>query len=153
MGQYVQGSEALGKRLKTIPQSVLEALRPALTRSVSEVAADARSLAESSRLTGQLLQSIDATPPGGTTPPYAANGGRRTAEEGQAFVTAGDADARQGHLVEFGTAQRSHKDGTSTGAMPAEPFLLPAWRLNANRIKNRLRRVIRAEVKKGGGND
>lgn len=153
MGRYVQGSDALGKRLKALPQAVLEALRPALTRSVIEIAGDARTLASSSHRTGALMQSIDATPPGQTTPPYAVNGGKRTAEEGQAFVTAGDADARQGHLVEFGTKQRRHGDGMSTGVMTAEPFLLPAWRLNANQVKNRLRRAVRAEIKKAADND
>lgn len=148
MGKFVHGSEALARRMNAIPQAILEALRPVLAKSVAEIAADARALAESSRQTGRLLSSIDATAPGQTTPPYASEGGRRTAEEGQAFVTAGDTDARHGHLVEFGTAERQHKDGTSTGKMEAEPFLLPAWRLNANRVKNRLRRAIRAEVKK-----
>ena len=148
MGRYVKGSEALGRRLAAIPQSVLEALKPALKRSAEEIAGDARALAETSRRTGALLDSIDATGPGEATPAYAANGGRRTAEEGQAFVTAGSPDARHGHLVEFGTEERHHKDGTSTGTMPAEPFLLPAWRLNQKRVKNRLSRVIRAEVKK-----
>jgi HK97 gp10 family phage protein len=148
MTQYVQGSEALTKRLAAIPVEVLRALRPALARSAAEIAGDARALAELSRRSGSLLASTEATAPGETTPAYAANGGRRTAEEGEAFVTAGNTDARHGHLVEFGTKDRHHADGTSTGTMPAKPFLLPAWRLNMTRVKNRLRRVIRAEIKK-----
>lgn len=148
MARYIQGSDALQRKLAALPAAVAAALGPALKRSAEEVAADARALAESSRRTGSLAESIDATGPGETTPAYAANGGRRTAEDGQAFVTAGSPEARHGHLVEFGTEERQHKDGTSTGTMPAEPFLLPAWRLNMNRVKNRLRRVIRAEAKK-----
>lgn len=148
MGKYIQGSEALTKRLTALPQAVLEALRPALNQSAEDIAGDARALAESSRRTGALVSSIAATGPGETTPPFATDGGRRTAEDGQAFVTAGYADVRHGHLVEFGTDARQHRDGTPTGTMPAEPFLLPAWRLNATRVKNRLRRVVRAEVKK-----
>ncbi len=31
------------------------------------------------------------------------------------------------HLVEFGTGERFTKDGKSTGTMPAEPFMRPAW--------------------------
>ncbi|SEO35804.1 phage protein, HK97 gp10 family [Gemmobacter aquatilis] len=148
MGRYVKGSEALTRRMKAMPQAVLEALNPALARSAQEIAADARSLAETSRSTGALIASIDATAPGETTPAYASDGGRRTAGDGEAFVTAGEPGARHGHLVEFGTDARQHKDGTSTGTMAAEPFLLPAWRLNMNRVKARLRRVIRAEVRK-----
>ena len=148
MGRYVQGSEALTRRMKAMPQAVLEALNPALARSAQEIAADASALAETSRSTGALIASIDATAPGETTPAYASDGGRRAAEDGQAFVTAGEPGARHGHLVEFGTDARQHQDGTSTGTMTAEPFLLPAWRLNMNRVKARLRRVIRAEVRK-----
>lgn len=148
MARYVQGSDALKRKLAALPAAVAAALNPALKRSAEEVAVDARALAETSRRTGSLLESIDATGPGETTPAYAANGGRRTAEDGQAFITAGSPDARHGHLVEFGTEERQHKDGTPTGKMEAEPFLLPAWRLNMTRVKNRLRRVIRAEVKK-----
>jgi HK97 gp10 family phage protein len=144
----VTGSEALAKRLAAIPQAVLEALRPALTKSAHEIATDAKALAETSRRSGALIASIDATGPGETTPAYSSEGGSRTAEEGQAFVTAGDPEARHGHLVEFGTGERFHQDGSPSGKMPAKPFLLPAWRLNKNRIRNRLRRVIRAEVKK-----
>ena len=148
MARYVQGTEALTRRLQAMPQVVLEALNPALARSAQEIAADARSLAETSRSTGALIASIDATAPGETTPAYASDGGRRTAGDGEAFVTAGEPGARHGHLVEFGTDARQHQDGTSTGTMAAEPFLLPAWRLNMTRVKARLRRVIRAEVRK-----
>lgn len=148
MARYVQGSEALAKRLAAIPDEVLDALRPALTKSVHEIAADARALAESSRRTGALVESIEATAPGETTPAFASNGGRRTAGPNEAFATAGDPDARHGHLVEFGTGERHHKDGTSTGTMPAEPFLLPAWRLNKARAERRLKRAISQGTKK-----
>ncbi|MCB5411882.1 HK97-gp10 family putative phage morphogenesis protein [Pseudogemmobacter faecipullorum] len=148
MARYVQGADALKRKLAALPAAVAAALNPALKKSAEEIAADARALAEASRRTGSLADSIDATGPGETTPAYAADGGKRTAEDGQAFVTAGSPEARHGHLVEFGTEERHHKDGTSTGTMPAEPFLLPAWRLNMTRVKNRLRRVIRAEAKK-----
>jgi HK97 gp10 family phage protein len=31
------------------------------------------------------------------------------------------------HLIEFGTGPRYHRSGKSTGVMPAQPFLRPAW--------------------------
>jgi HK97 gp10 family phage protein len=148
MAKMVTGSEALARKLAAIPSEVLDALRPALTRSVQEIAADAKALAEGSRRTGALIDSIEATAPGQTTPPFASDGGRRTAEPNEAFVTAGDTDARHGHLVEFGTEERHHQDGTSTGTMPAEPFLLPAWRLNKARAERRLKRAISEGAKK-----
>lgn len=151
MGKYVTGSEALARRLAAIPTEVLQAVRPALTKSVNEIAADARMLAASSRRTGSLLESIDATAPGETTPPFASDGGRRTAGPTEAFVTAGDAEARHGHLVEFGTEERHHQDGTSTGTMPTEPFLLPAWRLNKARTERRIKKAISDGARKAVG--
>lgn len=148
MAKMVTGSEELARKLAGIPAEVLQALRPALTKSVHEIAADARALAESSRRTGALAESIEATAPGETTPPFASGGGRLTAGPNQAFVTAGDTDARHGHLVEFGTEERHHQDGTSTGTMPAEPFLLPAWRLNKARADRRLKKAISDGTKK-----
>lgn len=31
------------------------------------------------------------------------------------------------HLIEFGSGPRYHRSGKSTGVMPAQPFLRPAW--------------------------
>ena len=42
-------------------------------------------------------------------------------------VYVGASPARTAHLKEFGTGPRKHKSGKSTGAMPADPFLRPAW--------------------------
>lgn len=148
MARYVGGSEELARRLAAIPAEVLQSLRPALTKSVQEIAGDARALAESSRRTGALVESIEATAPGETTPAFASGGGRLTAGPNEAFVTAGDTDARHGHLVEFGTEERHHQDGTSTGTMPAEPFLLPAWRLNKARAERRIKKAISDGTKK-----
>lgn len=65
MARYVQGSDALKRKLAALPAAVAAALNPALKRSAEEVAADARALAEASRRTGSLADSIDATGPGG----------------------------------------------------------------------------------------
>ncbi len=148
MAKLVTGSEALAKRLADIPDEVLQALRPALTRSVREIAGDARALAEASRRSGALVESIAETAPGETTPAFASDGGQRMAGPNEAFVTVGDTDARHGHLVEFGTGERFHKDGTPTGAMPAAPFLLPAWRLNRARVERRIKRAISQGARK-----
>ena len=147
MAKLVTGSEALARRLASIPEVMLDALRPALTRSVAEIAADARALAQASRRSGALVASIEDTAPGQTTPAFASEGGRRTAGPTEAFVTAGAPDARHGHLVEFGTGERHHADGTSTGVMPAAPFLLPAWRLNQARVERRIKRAISTGAK------
>lgn len=145
-----KSSEALAKRLAAISDEMLAALRPALTKSVAEIAADARTLVEASRRSGALAESIAETGPGETTPAFASDGGKRTAGPNEAFVTAGDTDARHGHLVEFGTGERFRKTGESTGTMPAAPFLLPAWRMNRARVERRLKRAISAGARKAG---
>lgn len=137
-----QSTDAIAKRLAAIPAEIVAAIQPAIRKSVDEVAADARALAEATRRTGNLISTIDATGPGQTTPAFASDGGTRTAGPLQGFVTAGDPDARHGHLVEFGTGERHHADGGSTGKMPAQPFLLPAWRLNRARVQRRINTAI-----------
>ncbi len=148
MAKLVKGSDALAKRLAAIPDQILDELRPALTRSVAEIAADARALAEASRRSGALVASIAETGPGETTPAFASDGGQRTAGPNEAFVTVGNPEARHGHLVEFGTVERFHNNGKSTGVMPAAPFLLPAWRLNRLRAERRIKRAISQGAKK-----
>ena len=72
-------SLALEKRLEAIPAEILEALRPVLMQSGEEIATGMKALAESSRDTGALIDSITVTGPNETTPAYAEGGGRRTA--------------------------------------------------------------------------
>ena len=142
-----QSSDALARRLAALPREIIAKVQPAIAKSVAEVAADASTLAQGSRRTGSLVESIEATVPNQTTPAFANEGGRRTAHELQGFVTAGDPDARHGHLVELGTEERQRKDGGSTGTMPAKPFLLPAWRLNRARVQRRINTAIRRAIR------
>ena len=65
----------------------------------------------------------------------------------QALVTVGNADVRTAHLIEFGTAERQHKDGTPTGKVEPRPFLLPAWRLAKTRVERRIQTAIRRGIK------
>jgi hypothetical protein len=62
-------------------------------------------------------------------------------------VTVGSTDVRTAHLVEFGTKERGHKDGTPTGQVTAQPFILPAWRLVRARVERRLQRSVRAGIR------
>lgn len=124
----------LRRRLQAIPQAVKEAVRPALEKSGTELVARMQALAPED--TGALKDSIAATMPGQSTPPYSQPGGSRVAAENQVLVTAGDAEVRYPHLVEYGTAQAA-----------AQPFFWPAYRLTKQRIKNRLKRAARKAVR------
>lgn len=148
MASMLEGQAALDRKLARIRDQLPEALRPVLMKAGNEIAADARTLADASRLTGALIESIHVTGPGQTTPPHSTGGGQRTAGEFEVLVTAGDTDARHAHLVEGGTVERTHKDGTSTGAMPAAPFFNPAWRLNRDRLQRRVNAALRRAFRK-----
>lgn len=112
------------------------AITPALLKSANELALAQKVLAETSRDTGALIDSIEVTPPGHSTPPYSQPGGSRVAGETEVIVTAGNTDVRYAHLVEFGTANAE-----------AQPFFWPAFRLLRKRLQNRINRTAKKAVK------
>lgn len=145
MGITDETSKKLAARLAAIPQEIIARVQPAIMKGAAEVAEDARTLAEASRDTGSLIDSIEVTPPGGTTPAYAADGGARTAGPLQALVTVGDKDNRHSHLVEFPTAPHENAGmfaGSQHPGTDAQPFMLPAWRLNRTRVERRIATAI-----------
>ncbi|OQM74712.1 HK97-gp10 family putative phage morphogenesis protein [Manganibacter manganicus] len=115
-----------------------EIIMPALIKSAEELAAAQKALAETSRDTGALIDSITVTLPGQSTPPYSMEGGLRMANPTEAIVTAGNSDVRYAHLVEYGTKEAE-----------AQPYFWPAYRLLKNRIKNRIKRAAKKAVKEG----
>ena len=113
-----------------------ETIIPALAASAHELADAQEALAQSSRDTGALIDSISITMPGRSTPPYSQPGGSRVAGETEVIVTVGDADVRYAHLVEYGT---SHSE--------AQPFFWPAYRLLRKRLQDRINRAAKKAVK------
>lgn len=126
----------LNKRLEAIPKAVKKAVEPALFKSGNELSDRMKALAESSRDTGDLIDSIEVTPPGGTTPAYSQPGGSQTARENQVLVTVGNRDVRYPHLVEYGTSKAA-----------AQPFFWPAYRLTKKRLTRRIKRAISKAVR------
>jgi phage protein, HK97 gp10 family len=133
---YSPQIQRLMRRLDGIPDAIKQDMQPAVVKSAGEVADLQRRLAESSRDTGALIESIEVTGPGDSTPPYSQPGGSHTAHEVQALVTVGNAEVRYPHLVEYGT-----KDA------PAQPFFWPAVRSLQKRINNRLNRAARKAIR------
>jgi HK97 gp10 family phage protein len=119
-----------------IARAPREAVIPALMKSGHELAAAQKTLAETSRDTGALIDSIEVTAPGKHTPPYSQPGGFRVAGETEVLVTAGNSDVRYPHLVEYGTANAE-----------AQPFFWPALRLLRKRLQNRINRAAKKAVK------
>lgn len=119
-----------------ITRAPREAVIPALMKSGEELAAAQRTLAETSRDTGALIDSIEVTAPGQHTPPFCQPGGSRVAGETEVLVTVGNEDVRYAHLVEYGTANAE-----------AQPFFWPALRLLRKRLQNRINRAAKKAVK------
>jgi HK97 gp10 family phage protein len=130
--------ESLNRRMAAIPKAVREAVTPALSKSGDELAGAMKTLAETSRETGALIDSIAVTPGGQTTPPYSQPGASRVVPENAVAVTAGNSKVRYAHLVEYGTTK-----------MAAEPFFWPAYRLLKKRLQSRIKRSIGKAVRDG----
>jgi hypothetical protein len=122
--------------MEAIPRAVREAVKPALLKSGDELASAMKRLAERSRDTGELIDSIAVTGPGQSTPPYSQPGGSKVVPENAVMVTAGNTDVRYPHLVEHGTANAV-----------AQPFFWPAFRLYRRRITRRINRAIGKAVR------
>ena len=54
-----------------------------------------------------------------------------------------------GHLIEYGTAPRQKADGTSTGTMPARPFVRPAYDETAEQVSQIIQDEVAAIVADG----
>lgn len=130
--------ESLKKRLEAIPKNVREAVKPALQKSGEELAGAMKTLAEPSRDTGKLIDSIQMTIGGQFTPAYSQPGGSTLVPENAVAITVGDEQVRYAHLVEYGTA-KAH----------AQPYFWPAYRLYKARIKRRITTAINKAVKTG----
>lgn len=132
------GLSKFQRRMNLIPKNVREAVTPALQRSADEMAASIKALVPVD--TGALRESVEVTPGGQSTPPYSQPGGAMTVPENAIAITVGNTDVRYGHLVEYGTSETV-----------AQPFFWPSVRLNRKRATNRIKRAIRAAVKKEWG--
>ena len=132
------GLADLKRRIDAVIANVRTTVDPALQRSANRIADAQRSLAERSRDTGALIDSITVTPGPGQTPPYSQPGGSHTVKEHTVAITAGNADARYVHLVEYGTANA-----------PAQPFFWPIFRLLNPREERAIKRAISKSVREG----
>lgn len=134
------GLSRFQKRMAAIPLAVREAVKPALVKSADEMATGMKSLAQSSRDTGALIDSIQVTGPGQQTPPYSQPGGSYQVKENEAVVTAGNRKVRYAHLVEYGTKKAKE-----------QPFFWPTVRTQNKRAADRIKRAMRKAIKQEWG--
>jgi hypothetical protein len=138
------------KMTRNIPAKAKAAARQAVIGAAHDIAELQYVLAPKDD--GDLANSIEVTPPGGTTPPYSQPGGQQVAREGQAIITAGNTKVRYAHLVEYGTAPHlagGMFDGAAHPGTTPHPFFFPAWRALRQRARSRITRAINKAVKDG----
>jgi HK97 gp10 family phage protein len=126
----------LEARMEAIPKAVREAVKPALEKSGLELVGAMKALAERSRDSGDLIDSIQMTPGGHSTPPYSQPGGSMVVPDNSVAITVGDARTRYGHILEYGSTRTV-----------AQPFFWPAVRLLRKRATTRIKRAISKAVK------
>lgn len=123
------------RRMRAVPEAARRAVVPALVKSADEVADVMRATVPVDD--GDLLDSIKVTGPGLSTPPYSQPGGSMVVPELTAAITAGNADVRYAHLVEYG-----HGNGFGGTTVPPHPFFWPSFRLTRKRALNRIKRAV-----------
>jgi HK97 gp10 family phage protein len=133
---YSQQVRDFERRMEAIPAQLRAELLVILSKNAEELAAAIRQLAESSRDTGALIDSVKVTGPGERTPDYSMGGGQLVGPL-EFIVSVGNHAVRYGHLVEYGTVDSE-----------AQPFFWPAVRALQRQFDNRLKREIRAFVKR-----
>lgn len=136
--RYASTAKRVDAMIDGATKQAIAATQPALMKAGDIVADDMRRLAEVSRDTGNLIESITVTPGGKSTPPYSQPGGEAVVPDNMVMITAGDSDARYPHLVEYGTAKAK-----------AQPFFWPAFRLGRKKAAQSIQRAIRKAVRKG----
>lgn len=140
----LDGAKELQNALRELPKRVGKAaVKRALLKAGKPIAQQAKALAPIG--TGRLKRTIRIS----TT---LSRRQRRTRAKGadatETTVYIGAGPSRHAHLVEFGSGERTTGTGKSTGAMPAHPFLRPAWDAGKGRALADFGRLLWIEIEK-----
>lgn len=155
----------LDAKLKEFPNNVARAAtRRAMVKAGNQMADEQRAFAAASgRLAATIVVKAKTTNTAGHAEYSAAlrDGGtyrdaqqalraaRRGGAEGvgRVIVTIGSSSP-VAHLVEFGTVERFHESGKSTGVMPMNPFIRPAWDAQAPGVLYTIKTVLAEEIER-----
>lgn len=137
----IRGIEEMRKALDDLPTKYMRTapIQKALLRLLAPVEATAKALAPVR--SGKLRDRIDIAK---GLSRRQRRGRRREKGLIEAFV--GASPARHAHLVEFGTKERAHKSGKSTGAAAAKPFMRPAWDAHKGQLLDQIGEALWAEI-------
>lgn len=147
------GKAAARRAMRRAGEDMADAQR-ALVPVASGELRDSIGLDVSTRNLTGLAAYADARAAGGSSrdAARAMRTARRTAKkagaaQGTRIAVNVGAKAPHAHLVEFGTAPRKQKNGKSTGTMPAEPFIRPAFDAGKDRAIATIRDGLAEEIK------
>lgn len=136
----VQGLSAFNRRWTAIPKAVRQAAIETLEQNAAEIVADMNR--------NKPLVEIEIGWSWGAAPKGAMSLGTvGTSERGLLITIWARGDDFSAAWFEFGTAERQHKSGKSTGQIQASPFFWPVWRARRRRVKSRLTRNINKAIK------
>ncbi|MBN8994349.1 MAG: HK97 gp10 family phage protein [Rhizobiales bacterium] len=151
----IRNKDKLFAKLKKLAPAADQALQEVNRQAADAMVGYAREMVPIR--TGDLRDSIVATPPGSVPPLFSQ--GTKAVAPGSYMVTAGNTHVRYAHMVEFGTAPHSVKKGANrrkgkfAGEAPmhpgakAHPFFWPSFRLVRKSHKSKAARAINKSVK------
>lgn len=147
----LQNREKALRKLAAIPPKVRSAAKQALAQSADEITEAIRTAAPQGK-TGKLKKSIAQTWGGGKVR-YSSLAGL-TGEAGDpdlsVRISAGNAEVRYAHLVEFGTAPHINGGqfaGTEHPGTTAVGFFYPTYRRLRRRARSRISRAVTKAIK------
>lgn len=139
----VQGLAAFERRWSAIPANVRKAVMDTLEQNAQEL------VAEMDRV--KPLAEIEVGWTWGKPPKGAvAVAKAATTERGLAITVWARAPQGSGFNAawfEFGTGERQHNSGKSTGRITASPFFYPVYRARRRRVRSRLTRNVNKAIK------
>lgn len=142
----VEGLRELDKALSELPKATgRNVLRRAGRKALEPIVEDARGMAPSD--TGRLREEMTVST---RLSKRQAALHRKMVKDSKASIEmfAGAGYSRVAHLLEFGTAQRFHKSGKSTGAVSPRPFMRPAWDAGKEKVLETFKTELWTEISK-----
>jgi hypothetical protein len=145
----VTGIPELKRRFGKIPDALREQLRPELAKAATQIVQTMNALRPIPEI---KIEWTWGPPPAGTVSlgKVAGNDGDR--EFISIYTNAFTSEYPGGfpaisRWFEFGTLERFHKSGKSTGFIAAQPYFFPAYRANKAKVRSAIARKVNKAVR------
>jgi hypothetical protein len=143
----IRGARELEAALRELGQDRLikATMKRALKDAAEPAAADAQARAQALfHGSGRMASKIAVS----TTLSKRQRRGRGRSGPNEAQVYIGAGPRGPAVLMEFGTGPRRHKNGKSVGAVPAAPFMRPAWEAHKHQILDDFAKALWIQIEK-----